>query len=293
MGTAPRVDIWFLLAYAGPWGEKALDESRLPGPVKEWASAQVKTLPNARLLLISQGRQPAGGRLPFFIYTADQPGGKLYETGLQSYKDLLSLDVSRILTGHPPHGSRPHPHPVYLVCTNGRRDACCAREGLPVYRALRARVGDQAWQCTHVGGHRFAANVLVFPAGLCYGRLSAGDADALITATARGETLTGHLRGRACYEPVAQAAEIHLRQLLDAPQSGRFRFQEADALEDNLWRVRFTDLDEATDCRLDLQIIRSTDQAYQSCKGDKQAPSLAYRLVDYRILHSQAGPNPG
>ena len=52
---------------------------------------------------------------------------------------------------------------MWLVCTNGKRDACCARDGLPVARALAALRPDEAWECSHLGGHRFAANVALAP----------------------------------------------------------------------------------------------------------------------------------
>ncbi len=45
--------------------------------------------------------------------------------------------------------------------------------------------------------------------------------------------------------------------------------------------------------QLVVRISPSTDQAFQSCKGDKQAPSLVYELVDYKILRDQSDPNPG
>ena len=69
--------------------------------------------------------------------------------------------------------------PQYFVCTNGQRDLCCARFGLPTYAALRERVGERVWQTTHVGGHRFAPNVLTLPQAALYGRVQPADVDAV------------------------------------------------------------------------------------------------------------------
>ncbi len=154
-------------------------------------------------------------------------------------------------------------------------------------------MGNRAWQCTHVSGHRFAANVLVFPEGLTYGRLSPGDAARLAAATDQKEIFLEHLRGRACYEPVVQTAESFVRQREDAPQFGRFRFQDARSLEEEQWQVRFTDNEIPAVYQLVVRIDRSTDQEYQSCKGDKQVPSLVYKLVDYQILHGPSEPSSG
>ena len=97
---------------------------------------------------------------------------------------------------------------VFLVCTNGRRDECCSRNGAPVLRALGAR----AVACTHLGGHRFAANVLVLPDNLLFGRLDAASAVALAEALDAGELPLEHFRGRCALPPEQQAAEILLRR---------------------------------------------------------------------------------
>ena len=47
--------------------------------------------------------------------------------------------------------------PIVLVCAHGRRDACCARLGPPLFDALAPHCPpDALWQSSHLGGHRFA-----------------------------------------------------------------------------------------------------------------------------------------
>jgi len=100
------------------------------------------------------------------------------------------------------------------VCTNGARDPCCAIRGPAVAQALdRVRPG-QVYECSHLGGHRFAANVLVLPDGLCFGRLDARAAPALAEALDEGQLPLEHLRGRTAFEPEQQAAEILVRREL-------------------------------------------------------------------------------
>jgi hypothetical protein len=102
----------------------------------------------------------------------------------------------------------------YLVCTNGARDPCCAIRGPAVAAALeRARPGH-AFECSHLGGHRFAANVLVLPDALCFGRLDARSAPALADALDAGRLPLDNFRGRTTLEPEQQAAEILLRREL-------------------------------------------------------------------------------
>ncbi|HEX7311179.1 MAG TPA: sucrase ferredoxin [Gaiellaceae bacterium] len=102
----------------------------------------------------------------------------------------------------------------YLVCTNGARDPCCAIRGPAVAQVLaRARPG-QVYECSHLGGHRFAANVLVLPDGLCFGRLDARSAPGLADELDAGRLPLEHLRGRTAFEPEQQAAEILARREL-------------------------------------------------------------------------------
>jgi hypothetical protein len=116
----------------------------------------------------------------------------------------------------PPAGTCPRTwsQRTYLVCTNGARDQCCAIRGPAVVQTLeRARPG-QVYECSHLGGHRFAANVLVLPDGLCFGRLDARSAPALADELEAGRLPLAHLRGRTAYEPEQQAAEILVRREL-------------------------------------------------------------------------------
>ena len=102
----------------------------------------------------------------------------------------------------------------YLVCTNGARDPCCGRLGPSVAAALeRARPGA-AYECSHLGGHRFASNLLVLPDGLCFGRLDIRAALDLVEQLDAGRLPLEHLRGRTSYTTEQQAAEILVRREL-------------------------------------------------------------------------------
>jgi hypothetical protein len=51
---------------------------------------------------------------------------------------------------------------------------CCARLGVPLAQALAARHPGPVWETTPVGGHRFAANLVLLPHGLYYGPVTVG-----------------------------------------------------------------------------------------------------------------------
>jgi hypothetical protein len=98
------------------------------------------------------------------------------------------------------------------VCGHGSRDRCCALRGTAVYGALARRLGEEElWVSSHLGGHRFAANVLVLPAGLQLGRVEPGEAPYVVARGLAGKIELGRYRGRTCYEPVVQAGEHAVR----------------------------------------------------------------------------------
>jgi hypothetical protein len=100
--------------------------------------------------------------------------------------------------------------PVYLVCTHGGHDACCALRGRPLARAMPAPGPADVWECSHLGGDRFAANVVVLPHGFYYGQVP-GDGAELVRAHERGQVALPWLRGRAGVPPAGQAAQHHAR----------------------------------------------------------------------------------
>jgi hypothetical protein len=68
------------------------------------------------------------------------------------------------------------------------------------------------WECSHLGGHRFAANLVCLPDGLCFGRLSPQDALRAVAEYEQGRILLEHHRGRSSLVPAAQAAEHFVRE---------------------------------------------------------------------------------
>ena len=120
---------------------------------------------------------------------------------------LLRLDLGALAFPDPPGIGEPGPPSLHLVCTNGRHDPCCADFGRPVVRALVEAGHPDVWECSHVGGDRFAANVVCLPTGIYYGRVEPDGGGLVLPTTACGLLDLDHYRGRSCYAPLVQAAE--------------------------------------------------------------------------------------
>lgn len=202
-GTASHVRGYVLLECPGPWGRDALRDSRLPAPV----TARLRALDRSGLkaLLIRRERPAPGTRL--FLARS----GRLRTALLDDPEELVDLDLGA------DHDSRlvDDPQRLYLVCTHGRHDVCCAELGRPLWHAAHEAAPDRTWQSSHLGGDRFAGNLLVLPGGVAYGRVAPEAAAGIIAAHERGEVDLHHLRGRGTLPFAVQAAEIALRRLLD------------------------------------------------------------------------------
>lgn len=234
--TAPRSETWLLLEYPRPWGGKAYPESSIPAAVKAHIDAQLAAMPNARLQLIGRSNRVELTNLALYVVDARWTGQRIRRFVLPSYEALLHLPLAQIAQGGSELGEVVTT-PLYIVCTNGKRDLCCARHGLPVYNSLKA-LGADVWQCDHIGGHRFAGTMVAFPHGIYYGRVDAAAAAQIAAAHGRGEMALPYLRGRACSEPYVQAAEEFVRKSNGTAALDGLAAPSSEAV-DGGWRVRF------------------------------------------------------
>jgi hypothetical protein len=137
---------------------------------------------------------------------------RFFALEFDQHEDLVGYDfASALLDGGTP--GVPVEHPVFVVCTHGKRDRCCAKYGRPLYDLVKAKVDPAwVWQSTHVGGDRFAGNVVVLPEGLFYGRVGTDDVDPILDEYFKGRIRLDRYRGRSAYTFPVQAAEQAVRE---------------------------------------------------------------------------------
>ena len=207
LGTAAVVDIWLLLEYRPAWRPKAITDNALGEGVRSWLVQGVEALEGQGHRVRAQFiRQPEIDRPDTRLLVHHDGVLRAFESGAPGYDGLIRTPIEALFHGN--SGERLEA-PRYFVCTNGQRDLCCARFGLPLYNRLREQLGERAWQVTHLGGHRFAPNVLVLPQGVLYGRVGAEDEsiERFVAEVEAGRVPWRHLRGRSCYPKPVQAAE--------------------------------------------------------------------------------------
>jgi hypothetical protein len=212
--SAPEASrAWLLIEHPGPWPHQAA-EAVLPAPLAALVCAA-----DALGVRVQMIRRPGRGRIGPVrsIYAGWTEGSQPWLRHAEWSSDasvagrrpdpVAALDLEKLAAGSAPGFGSVAGEPVFLVCTHAQRSACCARWGGPLAQALAARYPGQVFQTTHVGGHRFAANLVILPHGLYYGPVGLDGAVAAIGAYQRGTVEPARYRGRAGQPKATQQAE--------------------------------------------------------------------------------------
>jgi hypothetical protein len=237
MGTASVVRRWILIERDGPWGADALRKNRFDIDVQSKIE-ELRQQTGARVLLIRRyGKKTQTGVRVMCSYTS--PTKKwLQEFDLGSIDDLFELDLSPIKRGDSV-GGKTVTENRFFVCTHGKHDPCCAKYGRPVAAALAHQWPARAWETSHIGGDRFAGNVLVLPLGIYYGRVGTSEAVSLMEQLDSGLLSLDHYRGQSALAFSAQAAEWWARNEHQWLQLEDLSFVEHRKLEGSESLTRF------------------------------------------------------
>ena len=285
IGTASRVQRWLVVEQPGPWGRDAPIDSRMPTGVAEALTAAVRRH-RVRVLLArhisDRGRE--GDRQVYLAHTGAEsrwiehlvlPGDRP--------QDLLDIDLGRLAFPDPPGIGDPGPSGLALVCTNGRHDPCCADLGRPVVRALAEAGVADVWESSHVGGDRFAANIVMLPEGVYYGRVSPEEAPELVSGHRRGRIDLDRFRGRSHLAPLVQAADLFARRHLDDRRIDGLTVLSAAPGPGGTVTVVLEQRDGAT-VEVEIRREREAVAAQLTCHVKEEGRPWAHRLVEVRTV---------
>jgi hypothetical protein len=268
-GTVAQIRSWLLLEYPNVWPHDAVERSCLYTPEFQ---RHIRRLRIERSLLIRQEYRRYSSFRCFVAQSCDERPSLTRYT-FPNYSDLRSFDAG---------GERVNDL-LFAVCTHGRHDKCCAKFGLPVWQALRHVAGERAWECSHVGGDRFAGNVAVFPYGIYYGRVTPEDVPELVARSEAGEIWLPGYRGRSCYPRRVQVAEYFARA-----ESGRLRIDEFRALATEhappeITRVTFRAASDATLHSVEFITRPRALRERLTCEAEEESPVTQYELCGYTV----------
>lgn len=278
-GTGGVANFYVLLEYPGGWESRAIMDSTLSPEVKQRLDALAKGPLRAKTHLIKQDRRKLD-HITMFVVLVRELDPVIYEFKLDQYEDLLDLEVECFLEGRVPAGASELDHPLFLVCTHGRHDKCCAKFGYPTYRLMRTYYREGTWQVSHVGGDRFASNVVCFPHGIYYGHVSHDDAISIIDGYRAGTVSVKNYRGRSCYRKDGQVAEYFFRTETGIMDLGRARLVEVIETEaEALFTATFI-VDENQRYVVRFTRRMSEFQNFMTCHAASRKSVAQYSLVD-------------
>ncbi|WP_024794692.1 sucrase ferredoxin [Tomitella biformata] len=258
VGRAGVAQAWVLVEHPGPWPQDA-PAGLLPAAVVDAAGVLAGRL---RVLLIRRGRDRSVSAPLCVISWSDGTRHWMREGTLDGYSDLEDLDLARIADGVEPDFGVVRRRPLVAVCTHGKKDMCCAAFGRPILATLDALGEVDAWECTHTGGDRFAANMVVYPQGLFFSRLSASTAQEAIAAHRAGDLALPHFRGRSALPMPAQAAEHVVRERTGIARIDALEAADARPAGDG-WEVRIRL--EGREFRVALHLARQGEDLTHGC----------------------------
>jgi hypothetical protein len=281
--TASTVRRWIFLEQPGPWGYDAVEESRLPARAAAaligWAHAA-----RARLVLIRRhGRDDAADTTRACFLAVTHPDNDLLERfDLASATDLLDLDPEPLRRGESVGGSAAT-RPLYLVCTNGSHDPCCAEFGRPLVAALDRVRPEETWECSHIGGDRFAGNLVVVPHGLYFGRVGPDEGIGVVEAYEDGRIALDHYRGRSCYPFHVQAAEHLIRAEHDIERIDALRLVAREPVGQEIVIVTFVS-DDGRRFVARLSVRPDPEGQLLTCRATGRACPPRYELLDLEVV---------
>ena len=268
IGTVDQRVRWLLVEDRSAWGQDAVADvlgAELSRAAKER---------RIRVLLIRRREgDPASDAVRRAILV--DPGTR--EMAIRAVDDLAGLALEEVADAPVTSFGARMTGPIFLVCTNGKRDACCALRGRALVTALATDHAERIWECTHLGGHRFAGNLVCLPDGIIYGRVSALDGPRLADAYVAGRVDPTLLRGRSAWPAAAQVAEQELRLASGLTAIDAVQLAGADVI-DTQAVVNLATTDGSTH-RFELRAEPAHPPRPTSCRADELEEPVHWRIV--------------
>lgn len=273
-GTASRAERFVLVEYPTPWPHKAMDA--FSDDVRGALSAACESA-FAKLLLVRRpGEKRARESRRWAIYDAT---ARRSLWGSWSVQDDLGPLVAAVTAAPSDHWGA---EPAVLVCTHARHDACCGVRGRPVAAVLNEEHPDLVWECTHVGGHRYAANVVLPLDGTYYGRADVDDVGDMVSAHLQKSVVSAeHLRGFSWMSPPAQAVAVEAHRRWGPASADDIASASAVVLGPDSWRVELAGGEVLpSSITAEVQRVAGPD-ARLSCRADPTpTESFVIRTLD-------------
>jgi Sucrase/ferredoxin-like len=269
LGTAFPAARILLVEQPGPWGERGLRDSQFWADLAAALEARAARAGYRVQAIRRPGRTPRDAVRRWALVDTRDGVESLHWGEFRDGAELLELPLDGTA------GVRDET-PLYLVCAHSKHDTCCALRGRPVAAAIAAHRPGRVWECSHLGGDRFAANVLVLPSGLLYGRVLPFAAEEFVAAAEAGEVIGALLRGRVGLPATAQAALAFAHEHLAVRRRRDISVRSASPIVDGVSTVRLAGPHGELDVTVQVEKVAATGL---TCHNPRPNGYLAYRPV--------------
>ncbi|MFZ0141628.1 MAG: sucrase ferredoxin [Aeromicrobium sp.] len=280
-GTALNVERFLLIEHPGPWAFDAIESSGIDPTVLSQLLVATHDAGARTLLVRRHGRVEETPDRAWAV--ADIVNGRVV---WGSWRDDADLLAARDALGAP--SAEWSDEPVLLVCTHGRHDTCCAVRGRPVAAALAERHGDRVWECSHVGGDRFAASVVVLPDGTYYGGLDDSDAGDVLDRHLSGTVTPSRLRGSSMLSTVAQAAAVAVHDRFGPGGPRDIHAESIETIGIGHWRVELW-----CEGALPARVVAAVEAhrappAALTCRAPQETSARTFEVTDLQAVSPSA-----
>lgn len=268
-GTATVVTEWLLIEDRSVWGPDAVADLAS----RSHAMAALVDAAVGGGMRVMAIRRPSRRDRPPLVYRATSRDGAVRLT-----RDPLEV-AAGTLTADPRAHLAQEQREMFLICTHGRRDPCCTRWGKPA--AMDLGEDPSVWESSHVGGHRFAGNMVALPLGLYLGRMDRDNAGIVLEGLRAGRVPIEHLRGRSAWPQPAQAAEVFARRHLGDRGISGWRLVSSDAVAHGSWRSVIATPRGVVAVTVERVALPA---AYDGCLKDLPSSRWEFRPVGFETL---------
>ena len=228
-GSAPVWKRCLVMELDEPWESEVAQSRHFPSTVSEvLEKAERRGVPTKLQCVIPDPEYSVEGysrvmlfsrpESPFATYLKDEFEVRRSETG--PLVEALLEEPGRLKDFERYRQDTSHLRDI-LVCTHGSHDICCASIGYPIYDALRNRYARElngslrVWRVSHLGGHRFAPNLVDLPEGRNWVRMGPDVLESFVLRNRPVSELRQFYRGwlglSSPYEQVAER-EVFMRE---------------------------------------------------------------------------------
>ena len=272
VATGSHGDRWFLVENQAGWGRHALLDLPFDHDLGRALVHRIEDAGIRPLAIRRPGRRVAQTGTRWALVDS-RPGRESVRWG--------HVDAPRDLLDVPLDGSAGSlsDRPVFAVCAHGRHDQCCAVRGRSVAARLASVYPEETWECSHLGGDRFAGTMVLLPHGLYYGWVDDGDAVTVADAYLAGRVAPRFLRGRSAYSHPVQAAQHFARESLGDHTLDAYPPLHEERTEGG-WSVRLGSADGPVTVAL---VETSSEPLLSTCAATRALPVRQWVLA--RITH--------